>query len=245
MGGAAGGGAAGKGAGASGVGGSGGVAGGGVAGAAGSGATRTYTTMFPLTENPISENGSWINGGTDGPRLARRLDDARPRHRSPERASYTDGTALLTGSWGPTQTVEAVVHAVNPKEACYQEVEMRLRSALSPHSCTGYEISFKATKSRGAYLIIVRWNGPLGDFSYLLNVNGAKYGVTEGDMVKATIVRQRHHRLPQRRRGRHGDRQHVRDGSPGMGFNLETGDASCVGTNGDYGYTRYSATAGP
>jgi hypothetical protein len=58
-------------------------------------------------------------------------------------ASYTDGTALLTGNWGPTQSVEATVHAVNPHDSCYQEVEMRLRSALSPRRCTGYEISFK------------------------------------------------------------------------------------------------------
>ncbi len=26
-----------------------------------------------------------------------------------------------------------------------------------------------------------------------------------------------------------------------MGFNLETGDASFIGTNGDYGYTDYTA----
>ena len=32
-------------------------------------------------------------------------------------------------------------------------------------------------------------------------------------------------------------------GSPGMGFNLETGDASCIGTNGDYGFTRFTAMA--
>jgi hypothetical protein len=28
-----------------------------------------------------------------------------------------------------------------------------------------------------------------------------------------------------------------------MGFNLETGDASCVGTNGDYGFTSFTAMA--
>ena len=32
-------------------------------------------------------------------------------------------------------------------------------------------------------------------------------------------------------------------GSPGMGMNLETGDASCVGTNGDYGFTHFTASA--
>jgi hypothetical protein len=204
---------------------------------------RTYTTMFPLTENPISEGGAWINGQTTGldwhdvsttPGLA-------IGHQSG--SSYTDGTALLTGAWGPTQTVEAVVHTVNQMDPCYQEVEMRLRSALDANSCTGYEISFKASKTSGAYLIIVRWNGRVGDFTYLKQANGAQYGVSDGDTVKATIV---------------GDTitaylngvvmgtatdDTFKAGSPGMGFNLETGTASCVGTNGDYGFTGFTATA--
>jgi hypothetical protein len=135
------------------------------------------------------------------------------------------------------------VHAVNPKETCYQEVEMRLRSALTAHSCTGYEISFKATKSASAYLIIVRWNGKLGDFTYLKNSTGAEYGIAEGDTVKATIVGNvitaYINGAPV---GTATDSTYA-TGNPGMGFNLETGDASCVGTNGDYGFTRFTATA--
>jgi hypothetical protein len=229
----------GNGAGGSGAGGS------GMGGAAGTGATRTYTTMFPLTENPISEAGSWINGQTDGidwhdmsttPGLA-------IGHQSG--SSYTDGTALLTGSWGPTQSAEAVVHAVHPQDDCYQEVELRLRSSLAAHSCTGYEISFKATKTSGAYLIIVRWNGAVGDFSYLLNVSGAQYGVTEGDVVKATIAGDVITAyLNGVEMGSATDATYGA-GSPGMGMNLETSDATCVGTNGNYGFTRYTAMAGP
>jgi hypothetical protein len=215
----------------------------GTGGAAGAGPSRAYTTMFPLTENPISEGGLWINGQTDGidwhdmsttPGLA-------IGHQSG--SSYTDGTALLTGDWGPTQSAEAVVHAVNPNDACYQEVELRLRSALSLHSCTGYEISFKATKTSSAYLIIVRWNGAVGDFTYLLNVSGAQYGVTEGDVVKATIAGDViTATLNGVAVGTATDDTYA-TGSPGMGMNLETGDPSCVGTNGDYGFTRYTATA--
>jgi hypothetical protein len=220
----------------------GGAGGGGPGGGAGAGVGRSYSTAFPLTENPISEGGSWINGQTDGldwhdmsttPGLA-------IGHQSG--SSYTDGTALLTGTWGPTQTVEAVVHAVNPKDSCYQEVELRLRSTLTPHSCTGYEISFKATKTSGAYLIIVRWNGPVGDFSYLVNTSGAQYGVTEGDVVKATIVGNVITAyLDGVEVGTATDATYA-TGSPGMGMNLETGDASCLGTNGDYGFTHFTAT---
>jgi hypothetical protein len=158
-------------------------------------------------------------------------------------ASYADGTALLTGTWGPTQTVEAVVHTKNQKDSCYQEVELRLRSALSAHSCTGYEVSFKASKTSSAYLIIVRWNGKLGDFTYLAQLGGAQYGVAEGDVVKATIsgnVIKAY--LNNVELGSATDSTFAA-GSPGMGFNLETGDASCIGTNGDYGFTHFTATS--
>jgi hypothetical protein len=221
-----------------GKGGEGGVAG--TGGASGTGG-RVYTTAFPLSENPISEGANWISGQAVGldwhdvsttPGLA-------IGHQSG--SSYTDGTALLTGAWGPTQTVEAVVHTVNPKESCYQEVEMRLRSNLTAHSCTGYEISFKATKSASAYLIIVRWNGPVGDFTYLKNLTGAQYGIAEGDTVKATIVGDVITAyLKGVAVGTATDPTYT-TGNPGMGFNLETSDASCIGTNGDYGFTRFTA----
>ena len=205
-------------------------------------AARTYTTHFPLTENPISEGSNWIDGQTTGidwhdvsttPGLA-------IGHQSGK--SYTDGTALLTGAWGPTQSVEATVHTVNQNDACYQEVEMRLRSALSAHSCTGYEISFKASKTSSAYLIIVRWNGAVGDFTMLQQLSGAQYGVAEGDKVKATITGNVITAyLNDVKVGTATDATYAQ-GSPGMGFNLETGDSACVGTNGDYGFTSLTAT---
>jgi hypothetical protein len=231
--------AADAGAGDGGVGGAGGGAVGGASGTPG----RVYTTAFPLSENPISEGGNWINGQAVGldwhdvsttPGLA-------IGHQSG--SSYTDGTALLTGAWGPTQTVEAVVHTINPKESCYQEVEMRLRSNLTAHSCTGYEISFKATKSASAYLIIVRWNGPVGDFTYLQNSTGAQYGIAEGDTVKATIVGNVITAYINGVAVGTATDSTYTTGNPGMGFNLETNDATCIGTNGDYGFTRFTAMA--
>jgi hypothetical protein len=234
----------GAGAGAGGASGAGGANAGGAGGASdGGGGGRTYSTSFPLTENPISEHGNWISGQAVGldwhdvsttPGLA-------IGHQSG--SSYTDGTALLTGAWGPTQTVQAVVHTFNQMDPCYQEVEMRLRSSLSAHNCSGYEISFKASKTSGAYLIIVRWNGKVGDFTYLNQSNGAQYGVSDGDTVKATIVGNVITAyLNGKAVGTATDSTYA-TGSPGMGFNLETGTASCIGTNGDYGFTNYTATA--
>ena len=81
---------------------------------------------------------------------------------------------------------------------------------------------FKATKTSGAYLIIVRWNGPLGDFTYLVNTTGAQYGVTEGDVVKATIVGNVITAyLNGIEVGTATDATYA-TGSPGMGMNLDT-----------------------
>src|SRR5207247_10420262 len=84
----------------------------------------TYTTNFPLTENPISEGGHWINGLTNG-------IDWSDVQTIPGKAfgtqtgigpNYADSTALLTGSWGPTQTVRAVVYISSPDSTTFEDV---------------------------------------------------------------------------------------------------------------------------
>src|SRR5262245_29798940 len=96
----------------------------------------TYTTNFPLTENPISEGGDWINGLTNG------IDWADVAT-TPGKASgtqtgtglgYADSTALLTGTWGADQTAQATVYITSEDRTHdTEEVELRLRSSLSPH----------------------------------------------------------------------------------------------------------------
>jgi hypothetical protein len=151
-------------------------------------ASRTYTTNFTLTENPISEGGKWINGAAVG------LDWSNVQTTpgfafDVSGAGYNDGTALLAGDWGPDQTAQATVRCKNPSSSIYQEVELRLRSSLSAHVATGYEINARCLRGNAAsYLYIVRWNGKLGDFTTLAGATGAQYGVTNGDVLKATII---------------------------------------------------------
>ena len=196
---------------------------------------HTYTTSFPLKENPISEGGRWMGGKAVGidwgdisttPGLA-------IGHAGPKR--FADATALLKGNWGPTQTAEAGVYSKAVYR--YPEVSLRLRSSLSPHRCTGYEISNSLRKGKSAYLIIVRWNGPLADFTYLVQDGGAKYGVTTGDVVKATIVG---NVITAYKNGvplaRVTDNTYS-TGNPGIGFN--------EGINGVYGISRFTATDAP
>jgi len=39
-----------------------------------------------------------------------------------------------------------------------------------------------------AYASIVRWDGSLGKFTYLTQKEGPKYRLSDGDLIKATIV---------------------------------------------------------
>src|SRR5882757_3006940 len=166
---------------------------------AASGSTAThgpYTTNFPLTENPISEGGKWTNGQKDAldwtdvrttPGLAFGTEIGGNR---PELQKYDDSTALLTGTWGPNQTAQATVRRVNkdPVDNSTREVELRLRSAIAPHNATGYEVMFSCSKSAKAYTNIARWDGILGAWMFLQKNEGSRFGVANGDVIKASMI---------------------------------------------------------
>ena len=149
---------------------------------------RSYTTHFPLDEAPISEGGNWINGATDGIDWYDVITKNGVAYGAVSAGKYTDPTALLTGAWGPNQTVKATVYSRNQTERYYQEVEIRLRSTLTPHSCTGYEVFWRCLKTQNAYASIVRWNGRVRDWTSLQKHTGPEYGVRDGDLVEARIV---------------------------------------------------------
>ena len=198
----------------------------------------TYTTNFPLTENPISEGGHWINGLTNG------IDWADVAT-TPGRAfgtqtgigpNFADSTALLTGSWGPTQTVQAVVYIASGDSTTFEEVELRLRSSLSAHSCTGYEVNF-SVKPDNPYCQIVRWNGPLGDFTLL---DARSVGVVNGDVVKATAVGSTITCYINNTAIFSVNDTTYPSGNPGMGFYLQGG----LGPPFNYGFSSYTASDG-
>src|SRR5678816_3276983 len=152
-----------------------------------------YSTIFANTETPISEQRKWISGkavGVDWADVATQSGFAYGTESGKGKGDmvYDDALALLTGVWGPDQTAVAAVHSVNQDTRVFEEVELRLRSSLSPHGSTGYEVLFRCLKTPEAYASIVRWDGPLAKFVYLSQKRGSQYGVSEGDVVKAKIV---------------------------------------------------------
>jgi hypothetical protein len=199
-----------------------------------------YTTTFPLTENPISENNVWINGGVTGldwrnvrttPGLAFGTQTGS--------AGFDDSIAILPGTWGQDQTVTATVHSVNQQTgSIFEEVELLLHFQINAHSARGYEVNFRCTHDGTQYTQVVRWNGPLGNFTRLDSRAGP--GISNGDTVKATIV---------------GSLITVyinnvaifsvndttwTDGNPGMGFFLQ----GATGLTSNYGFTSYTASDG-
>jgi hypothetical protein len=202
----------------------------------------TYQTSFDATENPISEGGRWINGkkvGLDWQNV-RTIPGLAFGTQSGSSRQYDDSTAVLTGTWAPDQTVQATVHSVKQKSSISEEVEIRLRTTIAAHLCTGYEINFRCLKTSDAYMEIVRWNGPLGNFTRLAHYDGAQYGVSNGDIVKATIVGKTITAyINNVQMGQVADGHPFVSGSPGMGFwLLQTADPA------DYGFSNFLAVDG-
>jgi hypothetical protein len=149
---------------------------------------RSYSTRFQVDEDSISQGGKWINGGKDGIDWYNVIVKNGVAFGAVTKGDYNDPTALLTGTWGKNQKVKAKVFSRNQTDKYYQEVEIRLRSTLSPHRCTGYEVFWRCLKTDKAYVQIVRWNGKVRDWTSLKKRSGAQFGVKDGDLVEATIV---------------------------------------------------------
>jgi hypothetical protein len=219
---------------------------------------RSYATSFERDEDPISEGGLWINGRADGidwidiisgngvgygavSRMGtaeRRgeqgnLDPDAAGDAEPE-GDYDDPTAVLAGEWGPDQYAKGVVFSRNQTEDYFQEVELRLRSSITPHSCTGYEVFWRCLKTENAYAEIVRWNGKRGDFTSLARAVGSQYGVQDGDVVEASITGNVIKSYINGALVLEATDDVFTGGSPGIGFNFGVGD-----TNVDHGFRHF------
>jgi hypothetical protein len=214
---------------------------------------RSYSSRFPADEEPISEGGVWLNGKTDGvdwadivtkgglahgalTKMAIAEQRAEQGNLVTEEAApvgdYDDPTAVLAGPWGPNQHARARVFSRNQTEEYFQEIEIRLRSTIEPHLCSGYEIFWRCLNTENAYSEIVRWNGKVGDFTSLARRVGPEFGVQDGDLVEATIVGSEIKGIVNGVEVISATDDVFASGSPGIGFNFGVGN-----TNVDHGVT--------
>jgi hypothetical protein len=150
---------------------------------------RMYSTTFPLTETPISEHGMWVAGSSAGANFGDARTTSGLAFGYTQPGQYSDPTALLTGAWGPEQTVQATARVSGTVPGHAHEVELRLRQTISPGRITGYEV-FCSTVVGNEYCNVASWGGPAGVFSVLGGCAGAgstRY-VRDGDVVKATVT---------------------------------------------------------
>jgi hypothetical protein len=214
---------------------------------------RSYRTTFNLDEDPISEGGAWLNGGRDGidwcnvitrggkayGAVSRHIQTGEPENPTLDiyghrEAAYDDPTAVLSGSWGRNQHGKARVFSKNQTDLYYQEVEIRLRSMITPHSCTGYEVFWRCLSAEGGYAQIVRWNGKAMDWVVLQDHYGAEFGVKDGDLIEATVVGNVIKGFVNGQELITATDDVFSSGNPGIGFNYGVGD-----TNVDHGFTSF------
>ena len=200
---------------------------------------KTYRTSFPHSENPISEQGNWINGGMVGldwgnvqtvPGLAfgTVVSGGPP---------YNDSTAALAGTWASNQMAQATVHTVNQNSAIFEEVQLRLRTTVTAHSITGYEFYFQCTADGSRHAQIVRWNGPLNNFTLLDDATGP--GLHNGDVIAATVVGDKLTSYVNGVPIIQAKDSTYSTGSPGIGFYNQRGTLT---DNNDFGLTNFSAS---
>ena len=218
---------------------------------------RSYSTRFLVAEEPISEGGIWLNGKKDaldwtdvvtknGIAYGAAAQVAVPERRleqgnlsptsdiaAPE-GDYSDPAALLAGVWGKNQHVRAKVFSRNQTEEYFQEVEIRLRSTLTPHIGTGYEVFWRCLKTENAYAEVVTWNGKVKDWTSLQRHVGSGFGVKDGDVVEATIVGNVIKGYINGVEVLSVTDNKFDTGSPGIGFNFGVGD-----TNVDHGFSSF------
>ena len=151
-----------------------------------------YTTNFPATENPLSEAGKWICGGatgidwnnplTTGGHCAASVPAAAP-------SRYSDDIAILKSSF-QAFTANQFAQATVYKASGYSgnggghEVELLLRFSVGAHDAHGYEILWGIA----GYLAVVRWNGPVGNYTPIYDPGAGSMPVPQdGDVLRAEI----------------------------------------------------------
>ncbi len=141
----------------------------------------------------------------------------------------------------PDQEAWGQVRIAKPDPSCHQEVEILLRWTSSAHRTTGYECFARCVNDGSSYLQIVRWEGPLGKFTYLADKRGVNYGLKDGDILKASIVG---NVITVFVNGV--EKAQVKDdtyktGNPGIGTFLSCDGGRGVGSNKDFGFRNFTA----
>lgn len=150
----------------------------------------SYSTNFPATENPLSDSGKWTNGKAVGlnwnnvqtvPGRAFAADFVGVPSR------YNDPIAHLNTSFTGNQYAQGTVYRVPGYRNLIDkhEIELLLRFQITASSARGYEILW----GQDGEIFVVRWNGPLGNYTPLNGIPDSPSRVAvDGDVLRAEIT---------------------------------------------------------
>lgn len=143
-----------------------------------------YSTNFPAAENPLSEGGKWINGKAVG--LAWNNVQSVPgkAYAADFATGYNDPIAVLNTSFTANQYAQGTVYrAAGYSPGVNHEIELLLHFQISANNARGYEILW----AHQGNMAIVRWNGPLDNYTPL--VDNLQIGqAVDGDVLRAEII---------------------------------------------------------
>ena len=153
---------------------------------------------------------------------------------------FNDSFAHLS-RFPPDQEAWGEARITRPNASSNQELEILLRFTSVPHRTTGYECFARCLTSASSYVQIVRWDGPLGKFTYLADMRGTNYGLNNGDIVRASIVG---NVITVYINGV--EKARVTDdtfktGNPGIGEFLACDTGQGIGSNSDFGFSSFTA----
>lgn len=157
-----------------------------------------FSTNFPATENPISQGSIWQLGSSDGL-------DWQNMQTTASGTSRAFGTGFTGASGGGSEFDDNLSHlktsyrafnsdqyaqgttyrAIGYTPTTNHETELLLRFSITAHTARGYELLW----SHDGWLIIVRWNGNLADFTELSSTGGPISGDgADNDIIKFTAI---------------------------------------------------------
>jgi hypothetical protein len=208
------------------------------------GCSSFYSTQFEGAEYPLSEGGHWVNNGVDWAGIRKNSSLAFGTQTGTNTGNYRfdDSYAHLSG-FPPDQEAWGKVRIKRPDGSCHQELEILLRWTSSPHQTTGYECFARCVNSESSYsyVQIVRWEGPLGKFTYLADLRGTNYGLKDGDILKASVVGNVIKVFINGQQKAQATDDTYKTGNPGIGEFLACDNGQGVGSNADYGFSSFSA----
>jgi hypothetical protein len=146
----------------------------------------SYSTNFAGGQNPLSEGGKWINGKAVGLDWNNAQSAPGKAYAAAFVSGYDDPIAVLNTTFPANQYAQGTVSRVSGySPSASHEVELLLRFQITARSARGYEVLW----GHSGELNIVRWNGPLGNYTPLGGVTGPNIGAAvDGDVLRAEII---------------------------------------------------------